>query len=127
MVWRFRYYLAKENASALPKFCKVVDWERPEQEKEATAVMQMWLTPPADVALELLTHEFSTELLAANAVPRDFAISILDQVRASARLLFCCTPLSGLVGVSIGIERGCQPNDRTHHANVHELCSLSLQ
>eukprot|EP01052_Picozoa_sp_SAG31_P023864 SAG31_NODE_1993_length_6709_cov_5.744024_4_plen_95_part_00 len=26
MVWRFRYYLAKENASALPKFCKVVDW-----------------------------------------------------------------------------------------------------
>eukprot|EP01052_Picozoa_sp_SAG31_P023865 SAG31_NODE_1993_length_6709_cov_5.744024_5_plen_183_part_00 len=41
-------------------------------------MMQLWLTPPADVALELLTHEFSSKVLAKNSVPRDFAITILD-------------------------------------------------
>ena len=38
---------------------------------------------------------------------------VLTKGQPSARPSFCCTPPLPLVGVSIGIERGCQQNDRT--------------
>ena len=76
LIWKYRYYLSRttfDGHSALPKFCRVVDWDQPGEEQEAVELMSEWLRPRAAEALELLTDAFT------HRVPREYATRCLDQ------------------------------------------------
>ena len=76
LVWKYRYFLSQttfDGRSALPTFCRVVDWERTEEEREAKELMETWVPLRPDEALEMLSDAFK------HPVPREFATKCLDQ------------------------------------------------
>ena len=71
MIWRFRYYLSK-NQRALTKFLRSVDW-RPDNDvevKQAIELMGQWEPIGVDDALEILSASFTNPSVRAYAVSR---------------------------------------------------------
>eukprot|EP00005_Dracoamoeba_jomungandri_P012443 CAMPEP_0174272932 /NCGR_PEP_ID=MMETSP0439-20130205/52808_1 /TAXON_ID=0 /ORGANISM="Stereomyxa ramosa, Strain Chinc5" /LENGTH=922 /DNA_ID=CAMNT_0015363763 /DNA_START=16 /DNA_END=2782 /DNA_ORIENTATION=+ len=57
-IWKFRFYL-RNNARALTKFCKCVDWTYHKDRKQAIKLLEEWAEIDVDDALELLSASFS--------------------------------------------------------------------
>ena len=76
LVWHFRYYLSEttfDGQSALPKFCRVVDWDQPKEVAEAKELIDAWVPLRPDAGLELLSDAFT------HPVVREYACRCLDR------------------------------------------------
>eukprot|EP01047_Picozoa_sp_COSAG01_P002245 COSAG01_NODE_58_length_30193_cov_12.302020_28_plen_469_part_00 len=78
LIWTYRYHLADTLCAALPKFCRVVQWDKPEEEREASELLEhgaAWAEAPPAVGLELLSGYFT------HKVPREFALRCLGRAK----------------------------------------------
>jgi phosphatidylinositol 3-kinase len=57
-LWKFRFYL-KNNAAALTKFARCVDWSHRKERKQAMKLISEWEAIEVDHALELLSASFA--------------------------------------------------------------------
>ena len=67
LLWRFRYSLTG-NKRALTRFLAAVDWDVPDDEREAVALLQRWAPIDVDDALRLLSADFSHRAVRAHGV-----------------------------------------------------------
>eukprot|EP00039_Didymoeca_costata_P030435 m.29521 g.29521 ORF g.29521 m.29521 type:complete len:822 (+) comp8111_c0_seq1:174-2639(+) len=81
MVWRFRYYLSRNN-KALTKFLRCVDWNDSANSKQAIELMQKWEPIEVDDALELLGPTFS------HTAVRGYAVSRLEKAHDDDLMLY---------------------------------------
>ncbi|CAI5438733.1 unnamed protein product [Caenorhabditis angaria] len=79
LVWKFRYYL-KEDRKALNKFLRSVNWDQPQEEQAALALMNDWALIEAEDALELLSPAFTHKSVRAYAVSRLLNAASPEQV-----------------------------------------------
>ncbi|TGO89694.1 hypothetical protein BPOR_0098g00250 [Botrytis porri] len=69
LVWKFRHHLARDKR-ALTKFIKSVNWNDPNEAREAVAMLSKWTEIDVDDALELLGPTFENSSVRAYAVDR---------------------------------------------------------
>lgn len=69
LVWKFRHHLARDKR-ALTKFIKSVNWNDPNEAREAVAMLSKWTEIDVDDALELLGPTFENPSVRAYAVDR---------------------------------------------------------
>ncbi|KAK7116058.1 phosphatidylinositol 3-kinase catalytic subunit type 3-like [Littorina saxatilis] len=81
LVWKFRFYLSQQK-EALTKFLKCVNWNVPQEVKQATELMIRWQAIDVVDALELLTPAFSNPLV------RKYAVSRLERADDEDLLLY---------------------------------------
>ena len=80
-VWQFRFYLTSQK-KALLKFLKCVNWNHPQETKQALDILYRWEPIDAVDALELLTPQFT------NRKVRQYAVSRLKQATDEDLLLY---------------------------------------
>ncbi|CAB3407840.1 unnamed protein product [Caenorhabditis bovis] len=78
-VWKFRYYLS-EDPRALNKYLRSVNWDQPQEEQSALALIHDWAVISAEDALELLSPAFTHPAVRAYAVDRLVKSASPDQV-----------------------------------------------
>ncbi|KAL4759766.1 phosphatidylinositol 3-kinase VPS34 [Aspergillus foveolatus] len=81
LVWRFRYYLAREK-KALTKFVKSVNWRDVGEAHQAVEILPKWTEIDVDDALELLGPTFD------NAAVRSYAVERLRKADDDELLLY---------------------------------------
>ena len=81
LLWQFRFYLSNQK-KALTKFLKCVNWNHPQEAKQAIDLIQKWEPIDAVDALELLTPQFT------NRSVRIYAVSRLRQASDEDLLLY---------------------------------------
>ncbi|KAK6594739.1 phosphoinositide 3-kinase [Botrytis cinerea] len=69
LVWKFRHHLARDKR-ALTKFIKSVNWNDPNEAREAVAMLSKWTEIDVDDALELLGPTFENSSVRTYAVDR---------------------------------------------------------
>ncbi|QSZ37079.1 hypothetical protein DSL72_009171 [Monilinia vaccinii-corymbosi] len=69
LVWKFRHHLARDKR-ALTKFIKSVNWNDPNEAREAVTMLSKWTEIDVDDALELLGPTFENPSVRAYAVDR---------------------------------------------------------
>ncbi|KQK78758.1 phosphatidylinositol 3-kinase catalytic subunit type 3 isoform X5 [Amazona aestiva] len=72
LVWKFRYYLTNQE-KALTKFLKCVNWDLPQEAKQALELLGKWKPMDVEDSLELLSSHFS------NPTVRRYAVARLQQ------------------------------------------------
>jgi phosphatidylinositol 3-kinase len=96
VIWKYRYSLVQDK-HALTKFLQAVRWEKPEEEKIAIELMQVWEKIDKEDALNLLSSKFAANNHYSNNVSKG-----ISEVRKYA----------------VGILAKCTPS---------EICSILLQ
>ncbi|KAL4713776.1 hypothetical protein ACJJTC_012293 [Scirpophaga incertulas] len=81
LLWKYRFYLSS-NKRALTKFLECVNWNRPDEVRQALAMMKKWTPMDVEDALELLTPKFT------HPAVRKYAISRLKQAPDEDLLLY---------------------------------------
>ncbi|XP_032217979.2 phosphatidylinositol 3-kinase catalytic subunit type 3 [Nematostella vectensis] len=81
LVWQFRFYLTNQK-KALTKFMKCVDWNEPQEAKQAIELLSRWTPMDVEDALELLSSGFS------NKSVRQYAVSRLKEANDEDLLLY---------------------------------------
>jgi phosphatidylinositol 3-kinase len=69
LVWKFRHHLTRDKR-ALTKFVKSVNWQDPNEPREAVQILAKWTEIDVDDALELLGPTFDNAAVRAYAVNR---------------------------------------------------------
>lgn len=72
LVWKFRYYLTTQE-KALTKFLKCVNWDLPQEAKQALELLGKWRPMDVEDSLELLSSQFT------NPTVRRYAVARLQQ------------------------------------------------
>ncbi|CAH0552655.1 unnamed protein product [Brassicogethes aeneus] len=80
-VWKFRFYLSTHK-KALAKFLKCVNWNQPNEVRQALAMMEKWALMDVEDALELLSQNFT------HPEVRKYAIGRLQQAPDEDILLY---------------------------------------
>uniref|UniRef100_A0AAA9THW9 Phosphatidylinositol 3-kinase catalytic subunit type 3 n=1 Tax=Bos taurus TaxID=9913 RepID=A0AAA9THW9_BOVIN len=90
LVWKFRYYLTNQE-KALTKFLKCVNWDLPQEAKQALELLGRWKPMDVEDSLELLSSQYT------NPTVRRYAVARLrqadDESRQSCPTL--CDPIDG--------------------------------
>ncbi|KAJ8782140.1 hypothetical protein J1605_010401 [Eschrichtius robustus] len=85
LVWKFRYYLTNQE-KALTKFLKCVNWDLPQEAKQALELLGKWKPMDVEDSLELLSSHYT------NPTVRRYAVARLrqadDEVHCYSLLLF---------------------------------------
>lgn len=81
LVWKFRFYLSSQK-KALTKFLKCVNWNMPQEAKQAIELTGRWSPMDVDDALELLSPAFT------HPTVRKYAVSRLRQADDEDLLLY---------------------------------------
>ncbi|KAF3829846.1 hypothetical protein GH733_001797 [Mirounga leonina] len=73
LVWKFRYYLTNQE-KALTKFLKCVNWDLPQEAKQALELLGKWKPMDVEDSLELLSSHYTN--------PTDLLMYLLQLVQA---------------------------------------------
>uniref|UniRef100_A0A8C2X9R4 Phosphatidylinositol 3-kinase catalytic subunit type 3 n=1 Tax=Cyclopterus lumpus TaxID=8103 RepID=A0A8C2X9R4_CYCLU len=81
LVWKFRYYLTTQE-KALTKFLKCVNWDLPQEAKQALELLGKWRPMDVEDSLELLSSQFT------NPTVRRYAVERLQQADDEDLLMY---------------------------------------
>ncbi|KAM9676871.1 phosphatidylinositol 3-kinase catalytic subunit type 3 isoform 2-T2 [Dama dama] len=104
LVWKFRYYLTNQE-KALTKFLKCVNWDLPQEAKQALELLGKWKPMDVEDSLELLSSHYTN--------PTDLLMYLLQLVQALKYENFD------------DIKNGLEPTKKDSQGSVSESVSNS--
>ncbi|XP_028821207.1 phosphatidylinositol 3-kinase catalytic subunit type 3 isoform X2 [Denticeps clupeoides] len=106
LVWKFRYYLTTQE-KALTKFLKCVNWELPQEAKQALELLGKWRPMDVEDSLELLSSQFT------NPTVRRYAVARLQQADDEDLLMYLLQLVQALKYESFSdITSGLEPGGK---------------
>uniref|UniRef100_A0A3Q3E069 Phosphatidylinositol 3-kinase catalytic subunit type 3 n=1 Tax=Labrus bergylta TaxID=56723 RepID=A0A3Q3E069_9LABR len=109
LVWKFRYYLTTQE-KALTKFLKCVNWDLPQEAKQALELLGKWRPMDVEDSLELLSSQFT------NPTVRRYAVARLQQADDEV--------VSGTTGPSNVAQKGKEAADSENMEQ--DLCTFLI-
>ncbi|KAF3837168.1 hypothetical protein F7725_004632, partial [Dissostichus mawsoni] len=106
LVWKFRYYLTTQE-KALTKFLKCVNWDLPQEAKQALEMLGKWRPMDVEDSLELLSSQFS------NPTVRRYAVTRLQQADDEDLLMYLLQLVQALKYENFNdIQGGLEPGSK---------------
>ncbi|NWH37833.1 PK3C3 kinase, partial [Chloropsis hardwickii] len=119
LVWKFRYYLTHQE-KALTKFLKCVNWDLPQEAKQALELLGKWKPMDVEDSLELLSSHFT------NPTVRRYAVARLQQADDEDLLMYLLQLVQALKYENFDdIKNGLEPNKRDSQGSLSETMSTS--
>ncbi|XP_056379213.1 phosphatidylinositol 3-kinase catalytic subunit type 3 [Hyla sarda] len=106
LVWKFRYYLTNQE-KALTKFLKCVNWDLPQEAKQALELLGKWKPMDVEDSLELLSSQFT------NPTVRRYAVARLQQADDEDLLMYLLQLVQALKYENFeDIKNGLEPTKK---------------
>ncbi|XP_074851938.1 phosphatidylinositol 3-kinase catalytic subunit type 3 isoform X1 [Carettochelys insculpta] len=119
LVWKFRYYLTNQE-KALTKFLKCVNWDLPQEAKQALELLGKWKPMDVEDSLELLSSQFT------NPTVRRYAVARLQQADDEDLLMYLLQLVQALKYENFDdIKNGLEPNKRDSQGSMSENMATS--
>ncbi|XP_019493441.1 PREDICTED: phosphatidylinositol 3-kinase catalytic subunit type 3 [Hipposideros armiger] len=119
LVWKFRYYLTNQE-KALTKFLKCVNWDLPQEAKQALELLGKWKPMDVEDSLELLSSHYS------NPTVRRYAVARLRQADDEDLLMYLLQLVQALKYENFDdIKNGLEPTKKDNQGSVSESVSSS--
>ncbi|XP_054664913.1 phosphatidylinositol 3-kinase catalytic subunit type 3 isoform X4 [Grus americana] len=119
LVWKFRYYLTNQE-KALTKFLKCVNWDLPQEAKQALELLGKWKPMDVEDSLELLSSHFT------NPTVRRYAVARLQQADDEDLLMYLLQLVQALKYENFNdIKNGLEPNKRDSQSSMSENVTTS--
>ncbi|KAJ0006661.1 hypothetical protein NQD34_013934 [Periophthalmus magnuspinnatus] len=118
LVWKFRYYLTNQE-KALTKFLKCVNWDLPQEAKQALELLGKWRPMDVEDALELLSSHFT------NPTVRRYAVTRLQQADDEDLLMYLLQLVQALKYENFSdIQGGLEPGSKRESQGLCEDSAL---
>ncbi|XP_031221064.1 phosphatidylinositol 3-kinase catalytic subunit type 3 [Mastomys coucha] len=119
LVWKFRYYLTNQE-KALTKFLKCVNWDLPQEAKQALELLGKWKPMDVEDSLELLSSHYT------NPTVRRYAVARLRQADDEDLLMYLLQLVQALKYENFDdIKNGLEPTKKDSQASASESLSTS--
>ncbi|XP_058995201.1 phosphatidylinositol 3-kinase catalytic subunit type 3 isoform X2 [Mustela lutreola] len=119
LVWKFRYYLTNQE-KALTKFLKCVNWDLPQEAKQALELLGKWKPMDVEDSLELLSSHYT------NPTVRRYAVARLRQADDEDLLMYLLQLVQALKYENFDdIKNGLEPTKKDSQGTVSESVSNS--
>ncbi|XP_010186138.1 PREDICTED: phosphatidylinositol 3-kinase catalytic subunit type 3, partial [Mesitornis unicolor] len=119
LVWKFRYYLTNQE-KALTKFLKCVNWDLPQEAKQALELLGKWKPMDVEDSLELLSSHFT------NPTVRRYAVARLQQADDEDLLMYLLQLVQALKYENFDdIKNGLEPSKRDSQGSMSESMATS--
>ncbi|XP_068108187.1 phosphatidylinositol 3-kinase catalytic subunit type 3 isoform X3 [Hyperolius riggenbachi] len=119
LVWKFRYYLTSQE-KALTKFLKCVNWDLPQEAKQALELLGKWKPMDVEDSLELLSSHFT------NPTVRRYAVARLQQADDEDLLMYLLQLVQALKYENFeDIKSGLEPTKRDSQGTMLETMMAS--
>ncbi|NXD46303.1 PK3C3 kinase, partial [Copsychus sechellarum] len=119
LVWKFRYYLTHQE-KALTKFLKCVNWDLPQEAKQALELLGKWKPMDVEDSLELLSSHFT------NPTVRRYAVARLQQADDEDLLMYLLQLVQALKYENFDdIKNGLEPSKRDSQCSMSETMTTS--
>ncbi|XP_006194592.1 phosphatidylinositol 3-kinase catalytic subunit type 3 [Camelus ferus] len=119
LVWKFRYYLTNQE-KALTKFLKCVNWDLPQEAKQALELLGKWKPMDVEDSLELLSSHYT------NPTVRRYAVARLRQADDEDLLMYLLQLVQALKYENFDdIKNGLEPTKKDAQGSVSEGVSNS--
>ncbi|XP_030323524.1 phosphatidylinositol 3-kinase catalytic subunit type 3 isoform X3 [Calypte anna] len=119
LVWKFRYYLTHQE-KALTKFLKCVNWDLPQEAKQALELLGKWKPMDVEDSLELLSSQFT------NPTVRRYAVARLQQADDEDLLMYLLQLVQALKYENFDdIKNGLEPSKRDSQGSMSEGMTTS--
>lgn len=119
LVWKFRYYLTNQE-KALTKFLKCVNWDLPQEAKQALELLGKWKPMDVEDSLELLSSHYT------NPTVRRYAVARLRQADDEDLLMYLLQLVQALKYENFDdIKNGLEPTKKDSQGSVSESTSNS--
>uniref|UniRef100_A0A8C3UNK7 Phosphatidylinositol 3-kinase catalytic subunit type 3 n=1 Tax=Catharus ustulatus TaxID=91951 RepID=A0A8C3UNK7_CATUS len=119
LVWKFRYYLTHQE-KALTKFLKCVNWDLPQEAKQALELLGKWKPMDVEDSLELLSSHFT------NPTVRRYAVARLQQADDEDLLMYLLQLVQALKYENFDdIKNGLEPSKRDSQGSMSETMTTS--
>ncbi|XP_069885350.1 phosphatidylinositol 3-kinase catalytic subunit type 3 isoform X1 [Dipodomys merriami] len=119
LVWKFRYYLTNQE-KALTKFLKCVNWDLPQEAKQALELLGKWKPMDVEDSLELLSSHFT------NPTVRRYAVARLRQADDEDLLMYLLQLVQALKYENFDdIKNGLEPTKKDSQGSISESVSNS--
>uniref|UniRef100_A0A8C5XP02 Phosphatidylinositol 3-kinase catalytic subunit type 3 n=1 Tax=Microcebus murinus TaxID=30608 RepID=A0A8C5XP02_MICMU len=119
LVWKFRYYLTNQE-KALTKFLKCVNWDLPQEAKQALELLGKWKPMDVEDSLELLSSHYT------NPTVRRYAVARLRQADDEDLLMYLLQLVQALKYENFDdIKNGLEPTKKDSQGSVSESISTS--
>uniref|UniRef100_A0A4W2BNW3 Phosphatidylinositol 3-kinase catalytic subunit type 3 n=1 Tax=Bos indicus x Bos taurus TaxID=30522 RepID=A0A4W2BNW3_BOBOX len=119
LVWKFRYYLTNQE-KALTKFLKCVNWDLPQEAKQALELLGRWKPMDVEDSLELLSPHYT------NPTVRRYAVARLRQADDEDLLMYLLQLVQALKYENFDdIKNGLEPTKKDSQGSVSESVSNS--
>ncbi|XP_010636317.1 phosphatidylinositol 3-kinase catalytic subunit type 3 isoform X2 [Fukomys damarensis] len=119
LVWKFRYYLTNQE-KALTKFLKCVNWDLPQEAKQALELLGKWKPMDVEDSLELLSSHYT------NPTVRRYAVARLRQADDEDLLMYLLQLVQALKYENFDdIRNGLEPTKKDSQGSVSESVSSS--
>ncbi|ERE83733.1 phosphatidylinositol 3-kinase catalytic subunit type 3 [Cricetulus griseus] len=119
LVWKFRYYLTNQE-KALTKFLKCVNWDLPQEAKQALELLGKWKPMDVEDSLELLSSHYT------NPTVRRYAVARLRQADDEDLLMYLLQLVQALKYENFDdIKNGLEPTKKDSQGSGSESLSNS--
>ncbi|KAL1773671.1 phosphatidylinositol 3-kinase catalytic subunit type 3 [Sigmodon hispidus] len=119
LVWKFRYYLTNQE-KALTKFLKCVNWDLPQEAKQALELLGKWKPMDVEDSLELLSSHYT------NPTVRRYAVARLRQADDEDLLMYLLQLVQALKYENFDdIKNGLEPTKKDSQGSGSENLSNS--
>ncbi|XP_059563172.1 phosphatidylinositol 3-kinase catalytic subunit type 3 isoform X1 [Myotis daubentonii] len=119
LVWKFRCYLTNQE-KALTKFLKCVNWDLPQEAKQALELLGKWKPMDVEDSLELLSSHYT------NPTVRRYAVARLRQADDEDLLMYLLQLVQALKYENFDdIKNGLEPTKKDSQGSVSESTSNS--
>ncbi|XP_040840891.1 phosphatidylinositol 3-kinase catalytic subunit type 3 isoform X3 [Ochotona curzoniae] len=120
LVWKFRYYLTNQE-KALTKFLKCVNWDLPQEAKQALELLGKWKPMDVEDSLELLSSHYT------NPTVRRYAVARLRQADDEDLLMYLLQLVQALKYENFDdIKNGLEPTKKDSQGSISESVSNSV-
>uniref|UniRef100_A0A8C5LV57 Phosphatidylinositol 3-kinase catalytic subunit type 3 n=1 Tax=Leptobrachium leishanense TaxID=445787 RepID=A0A8C5LV57_9ANUR len=117
LVWKFRHYLTNQE-KALTKFLKCVNWDLPQEAKQALELLGKWKPMDVEDSLELLSSHFT------NPTVRRYAVARLQQADDEDLLMYLLQLVQALKYENFDdIKSGLEPSRKDSQGLMAESAS----
>lgn len=118
LVWKFRYYLTTQE-KALTKFLKCVNWDLPQEAKQALELLGKWKPMDVEDSLELLSSHFT------NPTVRRYAVARLQQADDEDLLMYLLQLVQALKYENFSdIQGGLDPGSKRDSQGLSDDAAL---
>uniref|UniRef100_A0A8C4GNG8 Phosphatidylinositol 3-kinase catalytic subunit type 3 n=1 Tax=Dicentrarchus labrax TaxID=13489 RepID=A0A8C4GNG8_DICLA len=118
LVWKFRYYLTTQE-KALTKFLKCVNWDMPQEAKQALELLGKWRPMDVEDSLELLSSQFT------NPTVRRYAVARLQQADDEDLLMYLLQLVQALKYENFSdIQGGLEPGSKRDSQGLSDDSAL---